>query len=552
MRLILLMIWLISTQLGLGQDWNPAYKKGSLYFFSTYYTDSTLTHRMEGKHVEEHQDYRAVRIFENGQLIQEQKWSHNIQTHDYHVIQKSPFSANYEVWDSLGRINERWKLRETTDHHRILQITVYFPNGMTMLRFQYTQLTEKEQLEFQPEGYHPYDIDEGGFSPILVPTGISEEKNEHGTLISRKEYRFDPRPISEEERRMGRYIRNYPNGKPWEIHDYPTSNPFRGLHPSQIFYEDGQLQSQVTFSDNGKATRSEYYPSGKLSMIQKITNHNHLPNQNTTRWFSPSGQCYRMRNDDPSADTIEYEKTEFNQYRYLQTQKAGVIYTQINDVLGNPLKRQVTSIDSTCVEENFKNNSLISKIERKGHVEKVVLFENNGNKIQFTRINGKIEGALTILKSDSTIENITYHQGICQLAYPPNPEINEVTGVTGVADSLYQNAHRIENYYPFTLCTADIQGAENDTYEALLKFERDWNQHIPYHWQLQMDNQPIASIHWARGEDFTLIEVIERMQSPVYLIYYDQGYQEFLNRDKTWDDLIPQVYLFKMDLMNQD
>lgn len=549
MRFIVLLAWLISAHLGFGQNWNPAYKKGSLYFFSTYYTDSTLTHRMEGKHVEEHQDYRAVRIFENGHLIQEQKWNRNIQTHDYHIRQKSPFSALYTVWDSLGRINERWELKESKDHHRILQISVFYPNGKSMLRFEYTQLTEKEQLEFQPEGYNSNDIDEGGFSPILVPTGISEEKNEHGTLISRKEYRFDPRPISEEERRMGRYILNYPNGKPWEIHDYPTSNPFRGLHPFQIFYEDGHLQSELSLSNNGKATKSEYYSNGKLSMTQKITNHNHVPNQNTTRWFSPSGQCYRMRNEDPSADTIEYEKTEFNQYRYLQTQKAGVIYTQINDVLGNPLKRQVMLSDSTFLEENFKNNSLINKIERKGYLEKVVVLENNGKKIQFTRIDGKIEGSLTIYKNDTLLDKIMYYQGICHREYPINPATTEITGT---ADSLYKNANRQENYYPFTLCIKDTQSAKNAALQALSRFESDWKQHIRYHWQMQMDNQPIAQIHWARGLDFTMIEIIGRMQSPVYLIYYDNGYREFLNLEKTWDDLTPLVFLFKMDLLDQD
>lgn len=549
MRLLVLLAWFISVHLGFGQDWNPAYKKGSLYFFSTYYTDSTLTHRMEGKHIEEHQDYRAVRIFENGQLIQEQKWNHNIQTHDYHVTQKSPFSANYEVWDSLGRINERWKLRETTDRHRILQISVYFTNGMTMLRFQYTQLTEKEQLEFQPEGYHPNDIDDGGFSPILVPTGISEEKNEHGTLISRKEYRFDPRPISEEERRVGQYIRNYPNGKTWEIHDYPTSNPYRGLHPFQIFYEDGQLQSELNFLDNGKAIKSEYHSNGKLSSKQVITNYNTIPNQNKTTWYSPDGFCFRMRTEDSQADTVEFTRNTFQIYTYLHTQKEGIAV--ITKRLPSGLLSESKQIleDSTIILQHYKNGILHEKIEQKNNIEKIIEIESDSIRYQYQRIDGKIEGAFTCYNRDSITSLLQYENGICNREYPPNPTINFFNSTI---DSIYGYGHRSADYYPFTLCTSNTADQAIFIKTALTWFDLDWKQNVRYHWSEVIEDMPVAKISWARGPSYTIIEVVETLQSPSYLVYYDNGYREFLNRDKEWESLTPLVIHFKIDLINQD
>jgi antitoxin component YwqK of YwqJK toxin-antitoxin module len=549
MRFLLLLLWLITVHLGFSQDWNPSYKKGSLYFFSTYFTDSTLNQRMEGKHIEEHIGFRAVRIFENGMLINEQKWKNNIQTHDYHILQKSPFSANYEVWDSLGRINERWKLRETVDHHRILQISVYYPDGKIMLRFQYTQLTEKEQLEFHPEGYRPEDIDNDGFSPILVPTSISEEFNEKGQITSRKEYRFDPRPISEEERRIGRYTRNYPDGSPWEIHDYPNQNPYLGLHPFKIYSDNGKIQSELKFLDNGKALKSEYYNDGKLSSQQVITNYNTIPNQNKTSWYSPEGFCFRMRTENPQADTIEFERNLSQIYTYLHTQNQGI--TLITKRLPNGILLESKQIleDSTLIIEKYKNGILQIKIEQKNNVEKITEFESPSIRYEFQRINGKIEGRFVCFSQDSITAILQYENGICYRDNPPQPPIQLFTSSI---DSIYQNGHRNANYYPFTLCTSDTTGQATTIKTALSWFDNDWKRNVRYHWSEVIENMPVAKINWARGQSYTIIEVIETLQSPTYLVYYDNGYREFLNRDKEWESLTPLVIQFKMDLMNQD
>jgi len=549
MRLLLIMAWLISTHLGLGQDWNPAFKKGSLYFFSTYFTDSTLTQRMEGRHAEEHQDYRAVRIFDNGHLIQEQKWSRNIQTHDYHIVQRSPFSALYTVWDSLGRINERWELKESKDRHRILQISVFYPNGKSMLRFEYTQLTEKEQLEFQPEGYNPNDIDDGRFSPILIPSGRYEEWNDQGLLINRKEYRFDPRPISEEERRIGRYIRNYPNGSPWEIHEYPNQNPYLALHPYKIYFDNGKIQSELNFLDNGTAMKREYYADGKLSTQQVITHYNTIPNKNKTSWYSPEGFCFRMRTEDPKADTVEFERNPSKIYTYLHVKKQGI--TLITKRLPNGILLESKQIleDSTLIIEKYKNGIPQIKIEQKNNLEKITEFESPSIRYEFQRINGKIEGRLTCFSKDSITAILQYENGICNRDNPSPPPIHLFSLSI---DSIYQNGHRNANYYPFTLCTSDTAGQAIFIKTALSWFDIDWKSNVRYHWSEVIENMPVAKINWARGPSYTIIEVIETLQSPTYLVYYDNGYREFLNREKDWENLTPLVIQFKMDLMNQD
>lgn len=549
MRLLVLLVYLMSVQFGFGQVWNPDYKKGSLYFFSTYFTDSTLNQLMEGDHEESIGNFRANRTFKKGQLLSEKKWLGNIQTHNYRVIQENPFVGVYEVWDSLGRINESWQLKETPDHHRTLDITVYFPNGKKMIRFQYTQLPQAEQLQYQPEGYDAHKIDDGGYSPILVPTSISEEWNDKGQLISKKEYRFDPRSISEEERRIGKYIRNYPDGSPWEIHEYPNPNPYLGLHPFQIYSDNGKIQSELKFLNNGKAMKREYYADGKLSSQQVITNYNTIPNQNKTSWYSPDGYCFRMRTEDPEADTVEFTRNTSKIYTYLHTKKEGI--TIITKRLPDGLLLESKQIleDSTVIIQYYKNGILHEKIEQKNKIEKIIEIESDSISYQYQRIDSKIEGTFTCYNHDSITALLLYKNGICYRDYPPNPTID---CSSSTMDSIYRYGHRSANYYPFTLCTSDTANQAIAIKTALIWFDIDWKQNVRYHWSDVIENMPVAKINWARGPSYTIIEVIETLQSPTYLVYYDNGYREFLNRDKEWESLTPLVIQFKMDLMNQD
>ena len=67
-----------------------------------------------------------------------------------------------------------------------------------------------------------------------------------------------------------------------------------------------------------------------------------------------------------------------------------------------------------------------------------------------------------------------------------------------------------------------------------------------------MEEIPIAEISWARGDRFTIIEILQTLSTPAYLIYYDNGYSEFLNREKEWSEISSSPYRYKLELFDQD
>lgn len=549
MRYFTTFLFILFACISLAQKWNPAHKKGGLYFFSTYYADSTCKEALNGTLEEMIGNERAIREFKNGHLIRENKWHLKTQTHDYHIIQSKPFSALYQVWDSLGRINERWKISETENHRRQLDITVFYSNGKKLVEYSYVQLTAEEFRKNFPDSLSDQQIDDQGFSPALVPVGKSLEWSENGTLISQKEYAFDPRPIAEEDRRIGKYIRNYPNGSPWEKIEYPENNPYRKLYPYKKFYDNGKTMAELSFLPDGKAVKKEYTTTGELSMVQLITNFNRIPNQNRTHWYSYNGLCYRMRDEDPLADTIEFERNLPTRFTYLHLKKNDITTIFKKDPNGLPVEKTTIYPDSTKKIEKYKIGKLVKIIEQKDNLEKIKEFTSDSLICNYQRIDGIIQGEFVCMENETEVQRLHYINGI---SFNHVSEITYTKDSLNSADSLYQNAYRRKSYYPFTLCTADTSGLYHHTKSALGQFEMDWNNNIGYPWNYVIQEMPIAEISWARGKSFTIIEIIETLRAPAYIIYYDDGYIEFLNREVDWTDLVPVLLNFKLNLLDQD
>ncbi len=549
---IYLLIFITSLQ-GKAQKWNPLFKKGSLYFFSTYFEDSSYMAPLHGIYEENNGKEKAVRHFENGHLIQEKKWTSNIQTHNYDILQRKPFIAEYQVWDSLGRKNEFWRISEWKEGRRLLEITVYYPNGKKLVEFKYVQLTAQEYLNNYPDTLHDNEIDDNGLCATLVPIGLSQEWNDNGVLVSQKEYAFDPRPIIEEERRIGEYIHNYPNGKPWEIYQYPNPNPYRKLFPYKKYYENGQLLSELYFQSEGKAIKKEFTSNGDLSLIQWITNYNQIPNENRTQWYSYDKLCYRMRDESPHADTIEFERNAPNQFTYLLIKKDNITTINKNDPNGLPIEKTTLLPDSSQKREFYKSGELIKYIEQNDNLENITEFPSSSKMIKYQKVDGIIQGKFTYYDNDIQIQQFNYVNGI-RHDNSSEVSIGYVWSLenSNHIDSLYIHTYRRKSYYPFTLCKADTSGQSNRIHAAISQFVEDWNNNIGYNWNNKIEQLPIAEVCWARGEQFTIIEVIELLRDPTYLIYYDNGYIEFLNRDHEWSDLLPLIHNFKLELFDED
>jgi hypothetical protein len=549
MRYLTTFLFIFFACISFAQKWNPTHKKGGLYFFSTYYADSTCKEALNGTLEETIGNERAIREFKNGHLIREKKWHLKTQTHDYHIIQSKPFSALYLVWDSLGRINERWKISETENQRRQLDITVFYSNGKKLVEYSYVQLTAEEFKKNFPDSLSDQQIDDQGFSPALVPVGKSLEWSENGTLISQKEYSFDPRPIAEEDRRSGKYIHNYPNGSPWEQIEYPENNPYRKLYPYKKFYDNGKTMAELSFLPNGKAVKKEYTTTGELSLVQLITNYNQIPNQNRTQWYSYNGLCYRMRDEDPLADTIEFERNLPTRFTYLHLKKNDITTIIKNDPNGLQVEKTTIYPDSTKKIEKYKAGKLIKIIEQKDNFEKIKEFTSDSLIWNYQRIDGIIQGEFVCTENETEVQRLHYIDGI---SFNHLSEITYTKDSLNSVDSLYQNAYRRKSYYPFTICTADTSGLYHHTKSALGQFEMDWNNNIGYPWNHVVQEIPIAEISWARGKSFTMIEIIETLRAPAYIIYYDDGYIEFLNREVDWTDLVPVLLNFKLNLFDQD
>ncbi len=548
MRPIITTLLVLCASITFAQKWNPAFKKGGLYFFSTYYTDSTCSIPLNGTLEETIGSEKAVRQFHNGHLINEKKWLLKIQTHDYHIIKNKPFSALYEVWDSLGHINERWKIFENPNGRRQLDITVFYSNGKKLVQYSYVQLTAQEYNEHFPDTLPTQKIDDQGFSPALVPVGKSLEWTENGTLIAQKEYAFDPRCITEEERRIGKFIRNYPNGLPWEIIEYPSKNPYRNLHPYKKYYENEKLMSELYFLSDGKAIKKEFTTNGKLSLIQWITNFNQIPNDNRTQWYSYDGLCYRMRDESPQADTVEFERNTATRFTYLLIKKNNITTINKNDPNGVPLEKTAIYPDSTSRTEIFKSGKLFKNIVHKDNIEMIQEMAADNHLFIYQKKNGIIEGEFQSIHNGKEVQRFLYKDGI---SYDhPSTFTYAVDSINSI-DSLYNNAYRRKSYYPFTLCLADTSNQIQEIKKAIGQFELDWKKHIPYPWSYKMEEMPLAEISWARGDQFTIIEILQTLSIPTYLIYYDHGYSEFLNREKEWSDISSSPFRYKLELFEQ-
>lgn len=549
MRLIITTLIVFFAYISFAQKWNPAYKKGGLYFFSTYYTDSTCSIPLNGTLEETIGNEKAVRQFHNGHLINEKKWLLKIQTHDYHIIKNKPFSAVYEVWDSLGHINERWKIFENSNGRRQLDITVFYSNGKKLVQYSYVQLTAQEYNEHFPDSLPTQKIDTKGYSPALVPVGKSLEWTENGTLIAQKEYAFDPRFIPEEKRRIGKFIRNYPNGLPWEIIEYPSKNPYRNLYPYKKYYENGNLMSELYFVSGGKAIKKEFTTNGQLSLIQWITDYNQIPNDNRTQWYSYDGLCYRMRDESPQADTVEFERNTATRFTYLLIKKDNITTINKNDPNGVPLEKTAIYPDSTRRTEIFKSGKLFKNIVQKNNIEMIQEMAPDDHLFIYQKKNGTIEGEFQSIHKGKEVQRFLYKDGI---SYDhPSTFTYEVDSINSI-DSLYNNAYRRKSYYPFTLCLADTSNQIVAIKRAIGQFELDWKKYIPYHWSAKMEEMPLAEISWARGEQFTIIEILQTLSTPTYLIYYDHGYCEFLNREKEWSDISNSPFRYKLELLEQE
>jgi hypothetical protein len=256
-----------------------------------------------------------------------------------------------------------------------------------------------------------------------------------------------------------------------------------------------------------------------------------------------------MRDEDPLADTIEFERNLPTRFTYLHLKTNDITTIFKKDPNGLPVEKTTIYPDSTKKIEKYKVGKLVKIIEQKDNLEKIKEFTSDSLICNYQRIDGIIQGEFVCMENETEVQRLQYVDGI---SFNHQSEITYTKDSLNNVDSLYQNAYRRKSYYPFTLCTADTSGLYHYTKSALGQFEMDWNNNIGYPWNHAIQEMPIAEICWARGKSFTMIEIIETLRAPAYILYYDDGYIEFLNREIDWTDLVPVLLNFKLNLFDQD
>lgn len=223
-------------------------KKGSLYFFATYFENYTSPREGECLMLDGQGRVYQKRTFKNG-IIQEEYTVHlesqKPYTH-YKRIDRDSIIATAQYFDVLGRLNQEVLYYHGLGNRRCWKQSDYYANGKTKRIAYYVMIPLAEMLS---NGYPmPPDhiIDAEGYADDILPWGWDWEYHENGKLKSKK---YRKLIISDNGSNMDQYALN---GR------------------TEEYYENGQMRLSGYYRDGNPDSLWRYYfPNGKESGVRK-------------------------------------------------------------------------------------------------------------------------------------------------------------------------------------------------------------------------------------------------------------------------------------------
>jgi antitoxin component YwqK of YwqJK toxin-antitoxin module len=292
-------------------------KKGSLYFFATYFESLNKPREGECLMLDGQGRVYQRRIFKNG-IIQEEYTVHLESQKPYTIykrIDQDSIIGKAQFFDVLGRLNQEVLYYRGLGNRRCWKQSEYYANGKTKHATSYVMIPLAEMLS---NGYPmPPDhiIDAEGYADDIIPWGWDLEYHENGKIKSKKyrkliiadngsgldQYALNGRTVEFYENGQMRLCGYYKDGNPDSLWQYYFPNGkesgvkmyrynmgygvWRDFHPNGItsfetyynediydpftphvkqFNENGVLVSEKWIDSKGKGFLREYLDNGQL------------------------------------------------------------------------------------------------------------------------------------------------------------------------------------------------------------------------------------------------------------------------------------------------
>jgi antitoxin component YwqK of YwqJK toxin-antitoxin module len=335
---------------------NPYNKKGSNYFFSTYWDvspsnlmDGTCTHYMSNT-----TEIYEKRIFKKG-IIQLELTNHinpsRIRT-SFERVKRDSTIAEYKQYREDGKLERTTKYYHDQTGRRCWQDSHYYPNGKMQSVESYAALRAEELKGFSSDVIPEHTIDSEGYGWQVVLVGVSKTYFQNGQLNTLSTYSYTKNALAKYDLGLngpyasyneegvlvskGQYVDGRKNGE-WRTYFFDGK-----LSHVQTYKDDFGIGTWVSYNYNtGKIETTEVFNDEKYYWpVPHTTRYNELGNVVYEKEILLDGKGYvksYFDNGTPNDITIYYHgPSEISEYyAYFETGrlKRKTYYRAKNDTL---------------------------------------------------------------------------------------------------------------------------------------------------------------------------------------------------------------------------
>ena len=268
---------------------NPYNKKGSNYFFSTYW-DVSPSNLMDGKCIQYMANTNEIyekRIFKKG-IIQLEKTHYinptRIRT-SFERVKRDSTIAEYKQYREDGKLERTTKYYHDQTGRRCWQDSHYYPNGKLQSVESYAALRAEELKGFSSDVIPEHTIDSEGYGWQVVIVGVSKTYFQNGKLNTLSTYSYTKNALAKYDLGL--------NG-PYESYNEEGVLISKGQYIDgrkngewRFYFFDGKLSEVKTYKDDfGVGTWTSYhYSNGKVALTEVFNDEKYYwPVPHTTRY----------------------------------------------------------------------------------------------------------------------------------------------------------------------------------------------------------------------------------------------------------------------------